>query len=325
MRLLVTGSEGRLMQAVIPQLQRHGHDVVGADSLFRYGDLPRSRSYELKVGDLTDPEFARQAIHGVDGVIQAAARVLGVAGNHRYPADILSHDVTLHQNVLWAAQEAGIEKVAYISSSMVLEGAKRHPSTEQDAFDSQAPASAYGLSKLVGERLSMAFAQQYGVAYVIWRPFNIISPHEKPAGEQGAGHVYADFIRLIVDERRNPLPVLGDGGQVRCFTWIDDVASIIARWSFEPATDNEVFNLSGPERTTLIGLATVIHDEAQAMGLIPRSAEPLGFVSRPTFGDDVTTCIPDTAKVTTKLGFTPSKSVRDSIRACLALHADAEL
>ena len=52
MKILVTGSEGSLMQAVIPGLQAQGHEVVGVDNFFRYGHIERKRNYELIEGDL---------------------------------------------------------------------------------------------------------------------------------------------------------------------------------------------------------------------------------------------------------------------------------
>lgn len=317
MRLLVTGSEGSLMQAVIPHLLKDGHVVIGADNFFRYGEIQRDRDYDLRVGDLTDPAFVRSVVRDVDGVIQAAARIFGVGGFHKFPADILSHDITLHQNVLWAAREIGISKVAYVSSSMVFERVDRHPSAELDVFEAQIPATDYGLSKLTGERLSMAFAKQYGVKYVIWRPFNIITPFEQAEAEQGISHVFADFIRLIVEEHRNPLPVLGDGEQVRCFTWIDDVAATIARWSFDSATDNEIFNLGNPEPTTMRQLATMIYEEAQQMGLLQHTTDPLMFEPQPIYDDDVKIRVPDVSKAAETLSFSPTMGVRESVRACL--------
>jgi UDP-glucose 4-epimerase len=319
LRILVTGSEGSLMQAVIPHLLAAGHEVVGVDNFFRYGVIERDRSYELRTGDLTDPGFAASCVAGTDAVIQAAARIFGVGGFHQYPADILSHDVTLHQNVLWAALRAEIPKVAYISSSMVFERVETHPSSEDQVFDAPIPATDYGLSKLTGERLSMAFARQYGLRYVIWRPFNIITPYEQAEPEQGISHVFADFIRMIVDEQRNPITVLGDGEQVRCFTWIDDVAATIARWSFDTATDDDSFNLGNPEPTTMRELARIIHEEAQVAGLLPVTDVPLAVTPTPIYADDVKIRIPDISKASARLGFAPTKTVRDSVRECLRL------
>lgn len=306
------------MQAVIPHLLASGHEVLGVDNFSRYGTIERERKYELVVGDLVDRGLTKELVSRADGVIQAAARIYGVEGFHKYPADILSHDVTLHQNVLWSAQEAGLRKVAYISSSMVFERVENTPSKEEDVFEAQIPATDYGLSKLVGERLSLAFAQQYGLRYVIWRPFNIITPHERSIdGEQGISHVFADFIRMIVHEKRNPLPVLGDGSQIRCFTWIDDIAAMIAKFSFDPVTDDEIFNLGNPEPITMSELAQIIYEEAQNLKLLPQRDEPLALAAQAIYDDDVRIRVPDVSKAEARLGFTPSKSVRESVRICL--------
>ena len=175
MKILVTGSEGSLMQFVIPLLLQKGYEVIGVDNFARYGVIERKRDYKFIRGDLTNPEFVDEVMAGVDGVIQAAALIYGVGGFNKYPADILSKDVVLHQNILWSMLKHKVKKIAYISSSMVYERCQKHPSKEEDAMESLIPMTDYGLSKLVGERLCMSFQKQYGIDYVIWRPFNINS------------------------------------------------------------------------------------------------------------------------------------------------------
>ena len=178
MKILVTGSEGSLMQWVIPVLLKNGHSVLGVDNFARYGEIERQRNYDFIRGDLTDEEFVWDLVHQVDGVMQAAALIYGVGGFHKYPADILSKDIILHTNILEAARVLKRKKICYISSSMVYERCQTYPSGEEDVDVSLIPSTDYGLSKLVGERLSQAYWKQYGLKYVIWRPFNIITPYE---------------------------------------------------------------------------------------------------------------------------------------------------
>ena len=149
MKILVTGSEGSLMQYVIPVLLKNGHEVVGVDNFARYGEIERDRDYEFVRGDLTDKSFVDSIMKGIDGVVQAAALIYGVGGFHKYPADIISKDSVLHQNILWAMVENNVKKISYISSSMVYERCHSHPSKEEDAFESVIPSTDYGLSKLV--------------------------------------------------------------------------------------------------------------------------------------------------------------------------------
>lgn len=317
MRVLVTGSEGSLMQAVIPALLREGHQVIGVDNLQRYGPVSRARDYQLVVGDLCDAEFAAKAVAACDGIIQSAASIYGVTGFHRFPADILGRDLCLHENILRAAVNSAVGKVAYVSSSMVYERARRHPCSEDDVTESIAPSTSYGLSKLVGERLTAAYSEQYGLKYVIWRPFNVITPYERAGTDRGMSHVFADFIQMIVAERRRLLPVIGDGAQVRCFTWIDDVASAIARWSFAQVTDFEVFNLGNPEPVSMVELAQLIFSRAKLKGLLDPEPGGLEFAYSRGYEDDVRVRIPDVNKAGQVLGFRPTRSLLECVDACL--------
>ena len=295
------------MQFVIPHLIRCGHEVIGVDNFARYGVIERERNYTFVQGDLTDMAFVDQIMEDIDGVVQAAALIYGVGGFHKYPADILSKDVVLHQNILWAMKKHNVEKVAYISSSMVYERCQEHPSREEHVMESLIPSTDYGLSKLVGERLCMAFHQQFGIKYVIWRPFNIITPYESAEKEQGMSHVFADFINNIVVKKMNPLPIIGSGEQVRCFTWIDDVAKLIGEFSFDEKTDNQEYNIGNPEPITMKELALLMHE----------GPEPLEFETVREYADDVMVRIPDVTKAIEQLGFEPSVKVKESVDICL--------
>lgn len=318
MKILVTGSEGSLMQAVVPLLLEKDHTVRGVDNFARYGEIERERNYEFIRGDLTDAAFVDDVVDGVDAVIQGAALIYGVGGFHKYPADILSKDIALHANILESMLKSGVNKIIYISSSMVYERCITHPSRESDVDESLIPSTDYGLSKLVGERLTKAFHRQHGLNYVIWRPFNIITPHEKGEKELGTSHVFADFIRNIIEEKRTQLPIIGDGEQVRCFTWIGDVARGIADHSFDAAAENHEFNLGNPEPITMKDLATMIYEAAQHHGLVETNGN-LNFETKMSFRDDVRTRIPDVSKAKEILGWEPTLKARESIDRCVAI------
>ena len=306
-KILVTGSEGSLMQYVIPVLLKQGYHVIGVDNFARYGEIERKRNYDFIRGDLTDPKFVDSIMEGIDGVIQAAALIYGIGGFNKYPADILAKDIDLHKNILWAMKKHNIKKIEYISSSMVYERCNNHPSKEEDAFDSLIPSTDYGLSKLVGEKLCKAFARQYGINYVIWRPFNIITPYEVAEKEQGLSHVFADFIKNLLVEKKNPLPIFGDGEQIRCFTWIEDIADAIGKYSFIDKTNNETYNLGNPEPISMKDLARLIY----------QGKDELKFKTVKEYSDDVIIRIPDITKAINELDFKPTKKIKDSIKICI--------
>ncbi len=307
------------MQEVIPRLMANGHTIIGIDNFARYGEIDRERDYEFIRGDLTDPEFVDTVVRDVDAVMQAAALIYGVGGFNKYPADILSKDINLHQNIMHAMLRNGIKKMVYISSSMVYERCEKQPSKEEDVDESLIPSTDYGLSKLVGERITRAFHRQYGIGYTIWRPFNIITPHEVGENDLGLSHVFADYIKNIVKEQRSEIPIIGDGEQIRCFTWIGDVARGIADYSFDERAANETFNLGNPEPITMKQLAAIIHDGAREKGLVNSNGNGLSFRTEKSFPDDVRIRIPDVNKAKEVLGWEPTLKVAESVERCLDL------
>lgn len=316
MNILVCGSEGSLMQATIPYLLKMGHNIRGVDNFFKYEKIERARGYEFIEGDLCDISLVKRVCKSIDIVIQSAARLFGVVGFHKYPADILSKDVSLHQNVLWQALSDNVQKVVYISSSMAYGGGTKVPYLEADADDMPAPPTDYGLSKLVGERLCKAFYSQYGLKYTIWRPFNIVTPYEKAENEPGISHVFADFIKKIVIDRQNPVEIFGDGEQIRCFIWIEEVASAIAKYSLEPVTVCEVFNIGNPEPVTMKELANKIYNVAKEKGIIP-PGQSLNFTRLPIYEDDVRVRIPSIEKAKRVLGWEPRVSLDEALHKCI--------
>ncbi|MFB6271470.1 MAG: NAD-dependent epimerase/dehydratase family protein [Salinibacter sp.] len=324
MRVLVTGSEGSLMQWVIPRLIDAGHEVRGVDNFSRYGEIERQRRYDFVEGDLCDQGLVASVMKDADVVIQGAAQIYGVRGFHKYPADILSKDVELQNNLLNMAVQQGIERFVFISSSMVYERSEEVPTEEAHVEDMRVPHTDYGLSKLMGERLCQAYQHQYGVPYTIWRPFNIITPYEEAEAEEGIAHVFADFIRKVVLERQNPMSILGDGEQVRCFTWIDDVAQAIADYSFSGETSNEAFNLGNPNPVTMKELALRIFAKAQEKGLIATNEE-LAFTHQPIYEDDVRVRIPSVDKAKAQLDWAPTVDLDAALDRCIDEVADRAL
>jgi len=316
MRLLVTGSEGSLAQWVIPLLLEQEHEVVGVDNFSRYGHIDRKRTYRFLERDLTDPEAVREVCKGVEAVVQAAAQIYGVKGFHKFAADILARDVVLHQNLLREAVNRDMARMVYISSSMVYERAVQVPVREEDVNQMQIPLTDYGLSKLVGERLSQAFGRQYGLDFTIWRPFNIITPYEKAGEESGISHVFADLIHKIVIKKQNPLVILGDGEQVRCFTWIGDVASAIAEYSFLDVSRCEIFNLGNPQRVTIKQLAQKIFEKAIKRGAIADTVK-LAFTHEPVFEDDVRVRVPAIEKAQSMLHWNPTVTLDEALDRCI--------
>lgn len=316
MKIVITGSEGSLMQSVIPKLLSHGHEVVGIDNLSKYGTA-KGNGYQFFQVDLINRDDCIKLFQGADYVIHAAAKLYGVGGFNKYCADILSDDTAVTGNVLHACVKNKVKKIVYISSSMVYETSIQQvgiPVTENLTEKCVVPQTDYGLSKLVGERLCWSFYKQYGLDYTIWRPFNVINPLETSTQEQGYSHVFADFVKHLVVERKCTLPIIGDGNQIRCFTYIDDTAHIIANYSFDTKTINQEFNICNVEPVTMRELAQKIYKQAC------QTNDKLTFETVSDYKNDVLVRIPDVTKLLTLIGEYKFKSLDYSITQCLQFY-----
>lgn len=312
MKILITGSEGSLAQIVIPYLQRDGHEIVGIDNFARYGHIERERSYEFITGDLGDTAVVKSIFdkNEFGAVFHFAALIYGVIGFHKRPADIIADNNLMTINLLKYGHEK-IKRFIYLSSSMVYERSMKWPHAEEDTDDITVMSTSYGLSKYIGERVTQSFHEQYGVDYVIWRPFNIITPFEAPE-EEGFSHVFADMIDKILVQKQNPLNVLGDGEQIRCFTNIYDVGDSLAQFSLRDEATNQIYNIGNTEPTTIKELAAKIVRIGKERGLLAEDYE-LTFKYQPIYADDVKKRIPDATKIKRDFGWEAKIKIEESL------------
>jgi UDP-glucose 4-epimerase len=312
MKILITGSEGSLAQIVIPYLLKSGHKIVGVDNFARYGLIERKREYEFITGDLGDTAVVKSifAKYKFDVVIHFAALIYGVVGFHKRPADIIADNNLITINLLKFGHES-IKRFIYLSSSMVYERSMKWPHNEKDTEDITVMSTSYGLSKYIGERVTQSFYEQYGSEYVIWRPFNIITPFEAPE-EEGFSHVFVDMIEKILVKKQNPLNIFGDGEQIRCFTNIYDVGDALARFSLDERARNQIFNIGNPEPVTIKELASKIASIGKKYRLLPDDYI-LTYNHQPIYADDVKKRIPDVAKIREFFGWEAKIKVDESL------------
>jgi len=313
MKILITGSEGSLAQIMIPYLLEAGHDVYGFDNFSRYGHIERERNYQFRQTDLCDTRSVKSifAEQRFDAVFHLAALVYGVIGFHKKPADIIADNNLITINLLKFGHTR-IGKFIYLSSSMVYEQSDALPHKEEDADLSRVMSTSYGLSKYIGERIVRSFYEQYGIRYVIWRPFNIITPFETPE-EEGFSHVFSDMVDKILSQKQNPIDVLGDGEQIRCFTNIYDVADAIVRFSLDKKAENSIFNIGNPEPISVKELARKIVDIGKEYQILDHDYT-IHFRPRPIYKDDVKRRIPDVSKMSRTFDWHAGIKVDQSLR-----------
>src|SRR3954452_2821029 len=170
-RVLVTGGAGTIGAAVVRRLLRDPDfevrvsDQRGAPMWMREG-------CEVHRGDLRTLDEARKAMRGCSQVIHLAAIVGGIANFHKLPHTLTEVNNALYTAVFRAALDEDVARFVYVSSSMVFEGATTFPTWEDHVTECPPPLSAYGFSKLMGERYCRAAAEEHGLRFTICRPFN---------------------------------------------------------------------------------------------------------------------------------------------------------
>ena len=303
--ILVTGGCGFIGSEVVRQLLASGERVRVVDNLSKPSSRPPS-GCEFVQADLADPAAARRAFEGVRSCINLAAKIGGIGYFHRYPATILSDNAKIYSNTFEAAVDAKLDRMVFISSSMVYESATEFPSKEADVHHIPPPFTAYGFSKLMGEWYCRAFADQYGLKWTIIRPFNAFGPGEEATEEVGESHVIPDLIKKVLDGQR-PLQILGDGRQTRCFTHVRDIArGIITALRSERAV-NEDFNLSVPRETTVLELAKMIF-------ALCAPGETFSSTCVEGFPSDIRRRIPDTQKARQLLGWQAEMTLEQGLQ-----------
>jgi nucleoside-diphosphate-sugar epimerase len=318
-KVLITGSAGFIGGYVTLELLARDHDVVGLDDLSKYGRVARSYDghprYRFIEGDARDVELMKQLLADCDHFIAGAALIGGISYFHAYAYDLLATNERIIAACCDAAIDAHrkgrLQKVTYMSSSMVFEGTDSWPSHEGQQLECAPPRSSYGFQKLAVEYFARAAWDQYQLPYTILRPFNCVGIGEVRAlGEVevlsgnvqlAMSHVVPDLVQKIV-KGQDPLRILGEGNQIRHYTYGADLARGIATAMEHPDARNDDFNLSTAESTTVLDLAQKIWARL-------RPGVPFRVTSDPPFEHDVQRRVPATDKAKRMLGFEATTSL----------------
>jgi UDP-glucose 4-epimerase len=248
---LVTGVAGFLGSHVAEELFRRGHTVVGLDDLSGGHTRNVLSGVEFLQGDVCDQDLVRKLFrrhhpHHVFHLAAYAAEGLSPfirAFNYRT-------NIVGSANLLSQAISCSVERFVF-ASSIAVYGEQEPPFIEQMA---KKPADPYGLAKAtVEDDLELAH-RQFGLNYTIFRPHNVYG--ERQNINDPYRNVVGIFIRQCLSGQ--PMTVFGDGSQVRAFSYVGDVAPLLARCIDIPATTNRVFNVGGGQAVSVNDLARAV-------------------------------------------------------------------
>jgi nucleoside-diphosphate-sugar epimerase len=312
--VLVTGSAGFIGGYVVEELLERGHSVVGIDNLSKYGKAAKSYDdhprYTFVEGDCQDVRLMTELASDCDHFIAGAALIGGISYFHTYAYDLLATNERIIASSCDAAIEAHklgrLQKVTYLSSSMVYESTDTWPSFEGQERSIPPPLSSYGFQKLAVEYFAHAAHDQYKLPFTIVRPFNCVGIGERRAlgdveilsgnVQLAMSHVVPDLVQKIL-KGQDPLHILGDGTQIRHYTYGADLARGIVTAMEHPDALNDDFILSTSASTTVLELAELIWLKIRG------DEVPFRHVSDAPFEHDVARRIPSTEKAKRILGF----------------------
>lgn len=258
-RVLITGVAGFIGSHVARHCLELGFEVVGIDDLSggSLDNIPTDVAF--REGSITDNNFvpALWDAGAFDYVYHLAA----------YAAEGLSHFIRrfnytnnligsvnlINQSVLHEV------KCFVFTSSIAVYGESRPPISEDVT---PMPKDPYGIAKYAVELDLAAARQLFGLPYVIFRPHNVYGERQNIADK------YRNVIGIFMNQAMSgkPMTVFGDGKQTRAFSYIDDVAPIIARAPLVEAAYNEAFNIGADQPCTVFELA---HTVARAFEVEP--------------------------------------------------------
>lgn len=257
---LVTGCSGFIGSHVANELLRQGHDVIGIDDLSGGFLINNPEGMKFIQGSVSDVDFINTvfATYRFDYIYHLAA----------YAAEGLSHFIRNFNyqnnllgsiNLINAAVNQGTVKTFVFTSSIAVYGSNQTPMTEELP---PLPEDPYGVSKYAVELDLECAHRMFGMNYIIFRPHNVYGEN------QNIGDPYRNVIGIFMNKimQGKPMTIFGDGTQTRAFSYIADVAPIIANSVNISEAQNQVFNVGADKPYSVNELAIQV---AKAMGAKP--------------------------------------------------------
>jgi UDP-glucuronate 4-epimerase len=304
MRALVTGCAGFIGSHLTESLLDDGVGVIGIDCFNdNYGRPEKLRNLR-RVSDWHNFEFApidlargdlADIVGECDVVYHLAAEPGVRASWGRRFESYVRNNVMATQHLLEAASAHELQRFVYASSSSVYGQAERLP-TSEDVLPR--PFSPYGITKLGGEHLCLAYHANYGVPAVLLRYFSVYGPRQRP------DMAFNLFCRAALQAER--IQVLGDGRQTRDFTFVADVVQATRAVATIPNLEGRVYNIGGGARVSLSEAISIIEELA---------GKPIGVDRFPPLPGDVRDTGADIDRARADLNYEPVTDLRNGLAA----------
>jgi nucleoside-diphosphate-sugar epimerase len=310
---IVTGCAGFLGSHLCEALLDSGHSVTGVDCFTSYysralKERNVARLYPAPGFRLVEADIAEAPLtplfDDADVVFHLAAQA-GVRTSFGDGfGDYLHHNVQGTQRLLEEAAGRKLQAFVYASSSSVYGDQDVYPVSEDAPLR---PLSPYGSTKVITEQLAGAFWRSHKVPAVGLRYFTVYGPRQRP------DMAFSRFLSQAVGGR--PLQVLGDGRQVREFTYVDDVVTATLA-AAEHGERGAVYNVGGGQPVSVLEAVALLEELLDR----PLRIEHLGGGE----GDPRRTDA-DITRARRDLGYAPATSLADGLAAHLEALYDGPL
>lgn len=271
MKAIVTGGAGFIGSHLVDALVDRGDQVHVLDDM-----ISGNEDYVNKLAMLIYCDISNEhQVNSVFGMIrpdvvfhQAASKCNACKDN---PLRDLEVNAKGTLNLLRASVDVGVAKFIHASTGSVY-GTSYNP-TRDTIEQATIPLTYYGVSKLTGEKYVTMFAKRELLDTVVLRYFHVYGPRQRDA--EGNGGVVGIFCRRALQGQ--PLQIFGDGHQVRCFTYVEDLVKANL-WCSEFGT-GYVYNCVSDERVTINQLAAMIaqRTDVEIEHIEPRPGEVRQF------------------------------------------------
>ncbi len=258
---LVTGGAGFIGSHVAEELIKRGHRVTVLDDLSGGFVDNVVQGVEFIQGSINDVDLVNDLFteKKFDYVFHLAA----------YAAEGLSHFIKRFNynnnligsvNLINASVNTDVKCFVFTSSIAVYGASPELPMTEETPAH---PEDSYGIAKLAVEQELQACKEMFDLDYIIFRPHNVYGER------QNIGDKYRNVVGIFMNQilQNQPMTIFGDGSQTRAFSYIRDVAPIIARSIDVPQAYNQIFNIGADLPYTVNVLAEAV---AGAMDVAPQ-------------------------------------------------------
>jgi len=309
-RLLVTGGAGFIGSNFIRYiLQEHPfYEIVNLDALTYAGnlenlqDIESNKGYRFIQGRIEDSKTVAEAMEGADAVVHLAAES-HVDRSIEDATPFLVTNVIGTQVLMDSARKMQVRRFLHVSTDEVYGSVGPNGTfTEEDPLR---PRSPYAASKAGADHLAQAYAITYELPIIIARPSNTFGPYQYPE----------KFIPLLVTNafEERPLPIYGDGRNVREWVYVEDVCRALDLLLHEGRL-GETYNVGGLAGWANLDVARLI------LALLDKPESLITFVAdRP--GHDFWYAI-DTGKIKHELGWEPKISLEEGLKQVITWYRD---